>query len=159
MNIDTIANGSHLGSSNKWVFYGQTRNKTIHNESQGGKTIELLNPTQIVGTVSAGRYRLPRDLELIHAYHPDHKKLMDFNLSMSRLAMQGNTSYKAKLLIRQKGLCELCGNTLLDERGEFNFDGSSHIHHLKPRALKGAKGLLKNMALVHAQCHQEHHLG
>ena len=67
--------------------------------------------------------------------------------------MQGNNSYKAKLLIRQKGKCGLCGTTLLDEQGEFQYDGSSHIHHKEPRAQSGSRGHLKNMMLVHARCH------
>jgi len=160
LNLDTIENGGdHQGNSNTWVFWGRTWNKTIHNESEGGKTIELLNPTQIIATIRAGRYRIPEALELIHAYHPQSDRLIDFNYSMSKLVMQGNNSYKAKLLIRQKGLCGLCETTLLDENGEFNYDGSSHIHHLEARAKKGAKGLLKNMMLVHAQCHQSHHFG
>jgi len=120
---------------------------------------ELLNPTQLVATIRAGRYRIPENLELIHAYHPDSDRLIEFNYTMSKLAMQGNNSFKAKLLIRQKGLCGLCGTTLLDEKGEFNFDGSTHIHHIEQRAKKGAKGLLKNMMLVHAPCHQTHHAG
>jgi 5-methylcytosine-specific restriction endonuclease McrA len=158
------------------VFHGQTWNKSIHKENEGGKTIELLNPTKIIATIRAGQYRIPENLELIHAYHPNSDQLTEFNFTMSKLAsplslrgciknknififdaMQGNSAYKAKLLIRQKGLCGLCGTTLLDEKGEFNFDGSNHIHHVEARAKKGSKGLLKNMKLVHAQCHQRHH--
>lgn len=141
------------------MFHGQTWNKSIHKENEGGKTIELLNPTKIIATIRAGQYRIPENLELIHAYHPNSDQLPEFNFTMSKLAMQGNSAYKAKLLIRQKGLCGLCGTTLLDEKGEFNFDGSNHIHHVEARAKKGSKGLLKNMKLVHAQCHQRHHFG
>lgn len=112
---------------------------------------------KVINTVRAGRYRIPGTLELVHAYHPDYEKLIDFNLSMSKLALQGNNSYKAKLMIRQKGKCGICGMTLLNEHGEFNFDGSNHIHHVNPRAKKGDKGLTKNMMLVHGMCHQEHH--
>lgn len=144
---------NRFGNSNRWVFNGRTRNESIYKEAEDGKTIELLNPTKIIASVRAGRYRIPEKLELIHAYHPDNEKLIDFNFSMSKIAMQGNNSYKAKLLIRQKGKCGLCGTTLLDEQGEFQYDGSSHIHHKEPRAQSGSRGHLKNMMLVHARCH------
>lgn len=139
MNKNTLENTGYVsGNDNKWVFHGQTRNESIYTGAKGGKTIELLNPTKVISTISASRYRIPENLELVHAYHPQHGKLLDFNYAMSNLAMQGNTSHKAKLLIRQKGLCGICGSTLLDDRGEFNYDGSSHIHQPRAWAASGS---------------------
>lgn len=58
------------GNTNKWIFTGMTENESIFRESTGGKRIELVNPTQVVSTLSARSNRLPKELELVHAYHP-----------------------------------------------------------------------------------------
>ena len=64
---------------------------------------------------------------------------------------------KAQLAIEQKGKCYACGKTLLNKEGEMNYDGSTHIHHVKPRAKKGSKSLKSNLRLVHAECHIDLH--
>ena len=138
------------GNDNKWVFTGYTKSESIYTESEGGKIIELLNPTKVVSTLSAARYRIPERLELVHAYHEKYEELIDFNYAMSKQAMKDNTSFKAKLFIKQKGRCGICGSSLLDDHGEFNYDGSNHIHGIKPRSKKGAKNQIK-MMLVHSE--------
>ena len=139
------------GNDKKWVFTGYTQSESIYSESKGGKIIELLNPTKVVSTVTASRYRIPERLELVHAYHDKYEELIDFNYGMSKQAMKDNTSFKAKLLINQKGRCGICGTSLLDDHGEFNYDGSNHIHQIQPRSNKGGKNQIKKVMLVHSQ--------
>src|SRR6185295_3537496 len=46
-------NSSEYGRTKKWTFRGQTLNNSIFNQFTGGKTIELIDPTTVVGTLSA----------------------------------------------------------------------------------------------------------
>ncbi|MDE2811291.1 MAG: group II intron reverse transcriptase/maturase [Gemmatimonadota bacterium] len=50
---------------------------------------------------------------------------------------------------QQKGLCEVCGDTLFG-------DESLHIHHRIPKS-EGGKDTYKNLALIHANCHHQQH--
>jgi len=65
--------------------------------------------------------------------------------------MKDNTSFKAKLFIKQKGRCGICGSSLLDDNGTLDYTyGSYRIHHIQPRSKKGAKNQIKKM-LVHSE--------
>lgn len=145
------------GNTNKWIFRGVTLQESAYKETKGGKSIELVNPTQIVATISPKQYRIPKDLELIHAYHPEYEKLIEFNTKMGIKSLQMNQTNKIKLLIKQKGKCDMCGKTLLNENGEFMYDGTSNIHHKEMRARGGAKSKLSNLVLIHEDCHIRHH--
>jgi len=111
------------------VFNGRTLNKTINKEFslKGGKRIELINPTKITSTISADEYRLPKELEIIHAYHPRYKEILEFTRKVNFLSIKETSTFKSKLLKNQKGLCSVCHLTLLEENGEFKYDGTSHI--------------------------------
>jgi RNA-directed DNA polymerase len=148
-------NSSVFGRTKKWTFRGQTLNNSIFNQFTGGKTIELIDPTTVVGTLSAKLYRIPSALETVHAYHPDYRKLIEFNQKRSLEALKESKTLKAKLLIRQKGVCGICKEPLLKLENEFIFDVSMHIHHIKSRADGGVS--MGNLMLVHAQCHMAHH--
>jgi 5-methylcytosine-specific restriction endonuclease McrA len=117
----------------------------------------LVNPTQVVATISPKRYRIPKDLELVHAYHPRFKELVEFNTKMSIDNLKGNTTTKIKLLIKQKGKCGMCGETLLNEESEFEYDGSTNIHHIQERSKGGRKSSISNLMLTHTTCHELHH--
>lgn len=149
--------GMKTGNTNKWVFKGFTRNESIFNEAKGGKCIELVNPTQVVATMSPKQYRIPKELELVHAYHAEFEKLIDFNTKLSIKSLQLNKTTKIKLLIKQEGKCDMCGGSLLNEANEFNYDGSSHIHHKQERSQGGRRVSLINLSLIHASCHTNHH--
>lgn len=139
------------------MFRGSTYDKSIFNESQGGKTIELVNPTQVVSTLSPKRYRIPKALELVHAFHPEYEKLIEFNAKISMESLKTNPTNKTKLFIKQEGKCDLCGETLLSEVGEFVYDRSTEIHHKMARSKGGDKAKLSNLALVHRTCHINEH--
>ena len=116
-----------------------------------------MNPTQVVATISPKRYRIPQKLELVHAYHPDYKDLVEFNTKMSIENLIGNSTTKIKLLIKQKGKCGMCGMTLLNEAGDFEYDGSTNIHHIQERSKGGRKSSIANLMLTHTDCHRYHH--
>lgn len=140
----------------KWVFHGQTRNPSIYNNFSDGKRIDLLNPTRVVPTISAREFRLPKKLELVHAFHPQYMELVEHNAELSHKIMKESGTLKSKLFTKQKRLCSLCGDSLLDFDGEIPVDGALHIHHKNPRALGGSKFQIQNLALVHAECHKTH---
>lgn len=145
------------GNTNKWVFRGLTEDQSIYKESNGGKSIELVNPTQIVPTMSAMGYRIPKELESVHAYHPLINKLIEHNITVGLRALKTNKTTKVILLSKQKGKCGMCGENLLNQMGEMNYDGSLHIHHVVNRAKGGSKYKMTNLSLVHTQCHINHH--
>ena len=107
--------------------------------------------------MSPKQYRIPKELELVHAYHAEFEKLIDFNTKLSIKSLQLNKTTKVKLLIRQKGKCDMCGGSLLNEANEFSYDGSSHIHHKQERSKGGRRGSLNNLSLIHVSCHINHH--
>jgi RNA-directed DNA polymerase len=147
------------GNTNKWVFRGVTHDNSAFKETKGGKSIEMVNPTQVVATISPKQYRIPKALELIHAYHSEYEKLIEFNTKMGIKSLELNQTNKIKLLIKQKGKCDICGETLLNENGEFMYDGSTNIHHKQMRSKGGAKSKLANMVLIHEDCHIRLHRG
>ena len=107
--------------------------------------------------MSPKRYRIPKEIELVHAYNPDFMKILDFNIKISLENLKANPTNKVKLLIKQKGLCGMCGMTLLNESGEFEHDGTTNIHHLEARSKGGSKSNINNLVLTHTECHMEHH--
>lgn len=109
--------------------------------------------------MSPNRYRIPKELELVHAYHSDFMKILDFNTKVSLENLKSNPTTKVKLLIKQKGMCGMCGMTLLNESGEFEHDGTTNIHHKQARSKGGSKSGITNLMLTHTKCHIEHHRG
>ena len=102
-------------------------------------------------------YRIAKGLELIHAYHPEYEKLIEFNNKLSIESLKLNKTTKLKLFIIQKGNCTMCSQSLLNEEGEFQYDGTTNIHHNLTRSQGGSKSKLSNLSLVHTACHTEHH--
>ena len=71
--------------------------------------------------------------------------------------LKANPTTKAKLLIKQKGICGMCGQTLLNDAGEFEYDGTTNIHHVQARSKGGRKSSTANLLLIHTGCHIQHH--
>lgn len=107
--------------------------------------------------MSPKKYRIPKSLERVHAYHPNTKKIIDFNIGLGLQNLRQNPTTKTKLLTKQKGKCKMCALSLLNEQGEFMYDGTTSIHHVVPRSEGGEKAKLTNLALVHTSCHVRHH--
>ena len=116
-----------------------------------------MNPTQIVSTMSPKKYRIPKDLEMVHAYHPLSEELVKFNTKLSIENLKLNQTTKLKLFTKQKGICEMCNQTLLNSDGEFLYDGNTNIHHKELRSKGGSKSNIANLTLIHTQCHIAHH--
>ena len=54
---------------------------------------------------------------------------------------------RTKLITRQKGICPVCNTSLLNNE-------ELHIHHIKPKRLKGLHKL-NNLLLLHKDCHKQ----
>lgn len=86
----------------------------------------------------------------IHGYHVDIKELEDY-ISMQK--SKQNKKYetlKEKLFARQRGICDFC-------RWNIKEDEKTHIHHERLISKGGSRSNLKNMVLVHNECHISHH--
>jgi 5-methylcytosine-specific restriction endonuclease McrA len=71
--------------------------------------------------------------------------------------MEMNQTTKTKLYIKQKGKCGACGLSLLNEHGEFAYDGTTNIHHITAISKGGKRSALSNLILMHTDCHIQHH--
>ncbi|MEU0896776.1 group II intron reverse transcriptase/maturase [Streptomyces massasporeus] len=100
---------------------------------------------------------------------PDDPAIQDYWANRRRKKappVMGKASYQ--LAFRQKGLCSLCGTTLItgaeyepdDPRGWIEWFAAVaktlHKHHLVYRR-DGGGDSLNNLRLVHADCHRQHH--
>jgi RNA-directed DNA polymerase len=150
-------NNYYTGNHKKWIFRGFTKNPSIYNEYKGGKYIELIDPTIVIETISARRYRIPKDLETVHAYHPLYSKLIDFNQKMAIESVKNTKTLKLKLFKKQKGRCAMCKEYLMVKGNMISLDGEWHIHHITERSKGGSKSKKVNMQLVHSLCHISHH--
>lgn len=147
----------YTGNHKKWIFRGFTKNPSIYNDFEKGKYIELIDPSLIIETISARRYRIPKELETVHAYHPDYEKLIQSNLSMAFNSVKNTKILKVKLLKKQKGRCAMCKRYLIDTENVIPLDGEWHIHHIVKRSEGGSKKSKENLQLVHSDCHISHH--
>ena len=119
-----------------------------------GKTIYLVDPTNVVSTISTLHYNIPKKLLGIHAFHADRDKVIEVNNKANLLSQGFYGSTKEKLVKKQKGICPVCEENLRTKVG--NFD-NLHIHHIIPISMKGKKHLIRNMILVHKWCHKDIH--
>jgi len=117
----------------------------------------MVNPCHIVSTMSPILYRIPKQLEMIHAYHPHYHKLIDHNFKLGIESLKQNETTKIKLLVKQKGKCVMCGESLLNSMGEFMYDDTTNIHHVQFRSKGGSKNKLNNLVLEHQKCHNDVH--
>lgn len=137
----------------RWVFRGITKETSHYKESQNkGYYIYLLSPTGTSHVLAALKYRMSSELTKIHAFHRKYMKLIEYSSSVNIMAMAKNPSFKDKLMKRQNGKCEICGNALTTEQIA---NGQTHIHHVTPVHRKGARSDVRNMQLLHSWCHRE----
>lgn len=137
-----------------WVFRGQTRVLSRYNNKEDGKSIYLVNPIADFETLRMLDARIVNSLKSIHGYHKDIEKIENF-LAEQRIKNAWKAlSLKQKLYRRQKGVCSFCGRTLNLNPNKTNLQ----IHHIIPISKGGDKSSMKNMSLLHKDCHFEHHL-
>jgi len=153
-----LRNKYYTGNNKKWIFRGYTKRLSIYNESDKGKYIELVDPTIIVETISARRYRIPGTLETVHAYHPNYKALIELKESMALLSVKPRI-LKVELFKRQKGKCAMCKGRLLETEvvDYIGLNGEWDIDHIEPWGKGGSKSNKDNLRLVHRHCHISHH--
>lgn len=80
----------------------------------------------------------PYDLENIEYFSKRAKRIAITNLVSVR---------RERLIKKQGGLCPVCNDSLLE--GE-----ETEVHHRKPRS-RGGSDALKNLALLHQNCHRQ----
>jgi RNA-directed DNA polymerase len=88
--------------------------------------------------------------KVIHAYHKDFKELEEYISNQRDKNRKKHKTLKEKLFTVQKGVCSVCFE-IMKENEEI------HIHHILPISLGGSKNSIKNLTLVHKDCHIEHH--
>jgi len=118
-----------------------------------------VNITTISQLISSKYYIIPKNIEHVHAYHPDYIKLLDFNANVNLKAMGIFSPFRDKLLKKQNFLCDHCGRSL----HSFEIDSDQYmgenlnIHHINPIYKGGATNKINNMALIHVGCHKDLH--
>ena len=99
-----------------------------------------------IGWVSIKRHSLAKGGNL----NPFDKNNWEYYNNRIRIGARKSvlvTKKKSKLLTTQKGLCPVCGQSLLN--GE-----NLEVHHRKPRS-RGGDDRPKNLALLHQTCHKQ----
>jgi hypothetical protein len=61
------------------VFHGKARKLSSYKKNIGGKTIYLVDPTNIVSVISVLKYVIPEKLLSIHAFHKESSKVVEIN--------------------------------------------------------------------------------
>lgn len=90
----------------KWTFQGLTRESGRYQDRKKelkGKIVYLVKPNDFE-IDRARKYATPKGLHNIHAYHPEHLKLVEFNDNNNT---QTNRTLRQKLLKRQEGTCAI----------------------------------------------------
>ena len=116
-----------------------------------GKIVYLVKPNDIE-IDRARKYAIPKVLRHIHAYHPEHLKLVEFNDSNNTLA---NKTIRQKLLEKQARICPVCLGRI-----DLYTPINSHravIHHKTPISEGGEPKKINNLELLHKECHFERH--
>jgi 5-methylcytosine-specific restriction endonuclease McrA len=101
----------------------------------------------------AKAYSIPKELRHVHAYHPDHDKLYEFNLSNSA---QVNLNLKDNMFKRQNGLCPVCDGII--DLHTIIYSYKPVIHHIVPVSEGGHPKNITNLVLLHKGCHLQTHV-
>lgn len=154
MNNNSSKKQKYLKFKNtKWVFHGKSKSKSRYNVAKS-KTIYLVDVTNISQLLSSKHFVLPKNLLLIHGYHPNYMKLVTFNTNLKFKSAGINSSFKQRLLKRQNDLCPYCQESLLDSESLYGIN-MLHIHHIEPIFKGGSRDNISNMELLHSWCHYE----
>lgn len=148
-----------LFKNRKWVFRGETKSASRYKKNLEGKTIYLVDPTNIVSTQSAMEYLIPKSLKSIHAFHSERerKRVVQINVRASLLSQGFYGSFKEKLMKKQGGTCPICNESLLWRGNEMPNIEEIEIHHIQPISQKGERHKMQNMMLIHKWCHRKVH--
>ena len=114
-----------------------------------GKKIYLVDPSNIVTTMTAMEYLIPKSLKPIHAFHPEKGKVIELNLKASLKSQGYYGSIKEKLMKKQNGICSICNKELIRQDQETLLIQDLEIHHIQPISKKGERHKIQNMTLIH----------
>jgi len=114
-----------------------------------GKKIFLVDPTNIVTTMTAMEYLIPKSLKPIHAFHSEKEKVVQINLKASLKSQGYYGSMKEKLMKKQNGICSVCNNKLIRQDQETLLIQDLEIHHIQPIRKKGERHKIQNMTIIH----------
>ena len=136
----------------KWSFHGAAKSTSRYSKSsKKSNIIHLYNIVEKGSTVSALTYSVPQNLRIIHAYHSDILKFIEWSVKANQKVMGPFSSRKSKLYKKQKGLCSICKIPFTEQE---LFNNKTHIHHIMPIYKEGRPDLESNMTLVHSLCHK-----
>jgi hypothetical protein len=160
-----------LDRGNKWNFCGEYITFSKYN-NKDIKYCYLVDPTNVVGTISAFKYLIPDYLKGIHAFHTDWLKVKWINIKGNLFCQGYYGSFKENMVMRQNSICPVCNKTLFFHN--MNDDSFSledlHIQHILPfsathttgkvvakvaNSKKDHKNRIKNMILIHRSCQAE----
>ena len=136
----------------KWVFHGIVKSKSRYNPGND-KTIYLVDVINITKLLSSKHYILPKSLVNIHGYHPDYMRLLTFSTNLKFKSAGVDSSFKQRLLVKQKNLCAHCGEPLITS--DSLYGDAIHIHHIDPIYKGGSSNSISNMKVLHSWCHRE----
>lgn len=137
-----------------WVFRGSN---SRYKKNMNGKKIFLVDPTNIVTTMTAMEYLIPKSLKPIHAFHSEKEKVVQINLKASLKSQGYYGSMKEKLMKKQNGICSVCNNKLIRQDQETLLIQDLEIHHIQPIRKKGERHKIQNMTIIHKWCHKKVH--
>jgi RNA-directed DNA polymerase len=113
-----LTNIYYSGKLNKWAFWGYTKRSSKYNEFEGGKYIELLDPTVNRKTKRTRRDKIPSNSKTVHAYPSKIERTI---LKKSQKLPIVLKTYLGTLGLevydKQNGLCVLCKGNLNLDRG------------------------------------------
>ena len=170
------ANYFRIGVSSKvfnsldhWLYEKQKRyaKHTHRNKSDkwrkdkywGRLNLDRPNDNWVFGNKQSGAYMLKyawfpieRHVLVQGKSSPDNPKLKDYWRKREEAKAKSELiKSKQKIAQRQKYVCPVCGESLLN-------DEELHIHHKKPKSQGGGDNY-GNLQLVHLYCHQQIHSG
>lgn len=138
----------HTNKSGKWKtkryfkpdIHGQSDDKWLLTDPINNNQIIKMNWTPIIRHVMIKHNNSPYDKNLKNYYIK--RDIREFN--------RNNVSYRQKLAKKQKYICPLCKESIVDNKE------SLEMHHKIPRC-NGGTNNYKNIQLVHTSCHIFHH--
>lgn len=102
--------------------------------------------------------RIERHEMVKGAYSPDDPSLKNYWESRRRAKIRRLSGYHRLLATRQKGLCPICRESIVDNDDTLviGIPEAVHLHHKQPKS-EGGNNSLDNLELVHLYCHQQLH--
>lgn len=140
-----------------------------------GKFDPTRNDRWIFGDKRSGAYltktawvKIQRHVKVYHRNSPDDPTLLDYWTERRKKGDTGLSRWQNRLARKQKGVCTLCGQPLLDPADAPDLKAERtrwlnaarkglHVHHHMVFRKHGGNDSDANCRLVHSTCHREYH--